>query len=366
MRKILQWLLKRPLTWLADKLSSAPEKEEVFASMSQLLQEIHNKKTGSGLVIPFDLDKGKFIILSDQHKGIRDDADDFKGADKTYTHALQYYFDQGFYFINLGDCEELWENKPDITVKKNAGELSQEDKFLQQNRYYRVFGNHDLQWKYDIPRNQFLEPAFRNALKIYEGLILKTNWNSREFSIFMTHGHQGDKRSDGNAFSTWVIANVWTPVQRFLGINVNSVSDSFELVDRHNIIMYEWSATRQNLVFISGHTHKPVFASLDHIERLNKELSEARQKNDTAAIQSIQEELKRREAEYAGKQFQKTMVQPSYFNSGCCCFEDGDITGIEIENDNIRLIRWKEINGTCERTILEQSPLSYIFDKLRK
>ena len=31
----------------------------------------------------------------------------------------------------------------------------------------------------------------------------------------------------------------------------------------------------------------------------------------------------------------------TYFNRGCCCFDDGDITGIEIEGGCIRLIKWK-------------------------
>jgi hypothetical protein len=128
--------------------------------------------------------------------------------------------------------------------------------------------------------------------------------------------------------------------------------------------MYEWSATQKDLLFISGHTHKPVFASLDHIERLTKQLEKARAKQDTTATQEIEAELEKRKAEYAGKQFHKTMVIPSYFNSGCCCFTDGDITAIEIEGDNIRLVKWKEESGQSHRIILEQSPLSYLFEKI--
>ena len=128
--------------------------------------------------------------------------------------------------------------------------------------------------------------------------------------------------------------------------------------------MHEWSATQKNLLFISGHTHKPVFASLDHIERLNKQLEKAKRQNDTKAIEDLEAELEYRKAEYAGKQFHKTMVKPSYFNSGCCCFSDGDITGIEIDGDNIQLIQWKEENGTIKKTVLEHSPISYIFEEL--
>ena len=364
MKKLLQSLFKKPVTWLAERISSSPQKDQVFASLSALLKNIQNKKESSGVIVPFELSTGKFVIFSDEHKGGRDAADDFRLAEKNYLNALNYYYDNGFHFINLGDCEELWENKPDIVMEKNQPDFGAELRFLQQDRYYRTFGNHDLQWKYDFPRNRFLKPVFGDKLEIYEGILLTTTYNNRPYSIFCTHGHQGDKKSDGNAFSTWFVAAIWTPLQRFLEISINSISDSFELVDKHNIIMYEWSATQKDLVFISGHTHKPVFASLDHIERLNKALEKARESKDAAAIQSIEAELEKRKVEYAGKQFHKTMVIPSYFNSGCCCFSDGDITGIEIEGDNIRLIKWKEESGQSHRVILEQCPLSYLFDMI--
>lgn len=364
MKRILQRLFKKPVTWLAERLSSAPKKDRIFTSLSALLKNIQHKKESCGITVPFDLSTGKFIIFSDEHKGARDFADDFRLAEKNYLNALDYYFNNGFQFINLGDCEELWENKPDIVMEKNKAGFQAEMRFSQQGRYYRIFGNHDLQWKFEFPRMRFLKPVFGDALKIYEGILLTTTYNNRQYSIFCTHGHQGDQRSDGNVFSTWFVAAVWTPIQRFLEISINSTSDSFELVDKHNVIMYEWSATQKDLLFISGHTHKPVFASLDHIERLTKQLEKATAKQDRETIQNLEAELEKRKAEYAGKQFHKTMVIPSYFNSGCCCFTDGDITGIEIEEDNIRLVKWKEENGQSRRIVLEQSPLSYLFEKI--
>jgi len=182
----------------------------------------------------------------------------------------------------------------------------------------------------------------------------------------LSHGHQGDARSDGNAFSKWVVAAIWTPIQRFLDISINTVSESIELVDKHNIIMYQWSATQKNLIFISGHTHKPVFASLDHVERLTKKLEQIKQSGDQELIKSVSAELEKRKAEYAGKQFHKTMVIPSYFNTGCCCFVDGDITGIEIAEGDIRLIKWEEETegAPSTRKVLESSSLNYIFDQL--
>ena len=60
------------------------------------------------------------------------------------------------------------------------------------------------------------------------------------------------------------------------------------------------------------------------------------------------------------------MVIPSYFNSGCCCYSDGVITGLEIADGEIRLIKWApEEEATIPmRKILEYSSLPYVFDEL--
>src|SRR3954471_12779928 len=112
MRKLLQKLLRKPITWLANRLSSSPHKKDVYASLSLLLQNIRERKSGYSPAIPFNMEAGKFIILSDQHKGAKDLADDFRNTENNYMSALQHYYDEGYSFINLGDCEELWEASP--------------------------------------------------------------------------------------------------------------------------------------------------------------------------------------------------------------------------------------------------------------
>ncbi|MEO5684435.1 MAG: metallophosphoesterase [Chitinophagaceae bacterium] len=364
-KKFLQKILRRPVTRLANRISSAPVKKDVFESLDIVLKEIRAGNTTFGSVVPYDLHTGRFIIFSDQHKGTRDAADDFAIAEKNYTAALDYYYSNNYTFINLGDCEELWESTPDKVMEVNKTVLESEARFLLQNRYYRIFGNHDLEWKYPFQQMLYLKPLFGDKLKIDEGIELQTQHNNKTYSIFLTHGHQGDKRSDGNPFSMWVVAAIWTPIQRFLDININVTSDSFELVDTHNIIMYDWSATQKQLIFISGHTHRPVFASLDHIDLLNHQLQEAKIAGDTAVIEEIEASLVQYAKEYEGKKFVKSMAYPSYFNSGCCCFDDGDVSGIEIEGGYIRLVKWETAaDGSSAKKILEQSPLAYLFDQL--
>lgn len=364
MRKILQKLLKKPLAWLAIKLSSSPRKTQVFESLSSLLSCLKTGKSGHPPAVDFDINTGRFIILSDQHKGVKDLADDFRNTEEAFVSALKHYYDENFTFINLGDCEELWEATPSTVIEKNRATLLEEARFHAANRYHRIYGNHDLEWHYDIQRILYLKPIFGPKLTVNPGMLLNTTYKGKVFSIFLAHGHQGDLRSDGNAFSKWFVAAIWTPIQRFLDIQVDRISDSFELVDNHNIMMYEWSATQKDLLFISGHTHKPVFASLDHIDRLTKQLEKAVLQNDAELIDSITNEIKRRSNEYAGKKTVKTMLKPTYFNSGCCCFADGDLTGIEIADGFLRLVKWKADAGNSSRIVLEESPLFYLFDNI--
>jgi predicted phosphodiesterase len=365
MRKFLKRLLGKPITWLAEKVSSAPKEEVVFRSLGRLLRSIRAGKKNKGLVKLLDINHDRIIIFSDQHKGIRDNADDFRLAENNYLTALKYYHQNEFQFVSLGDCEELWKNTPQKVMAHNDGCFDAEKKFEEKNHYYRIYGNHDLEWKYRLQQNIFLKPVFGKQLNVYEGILFKTGYNNETYFIFLAHGHQGDQRSDGNPFSAWVVANIWTPVQRYLQIRINTPATSFTLTDKHNIMMHDWSAKQENLIFISGHTHKPVFASLDHIDRLTKQLEAAKKKNDQIAIIAIQKELEKRKSEYAGKQEVKTNSKPCYFNTGCCCFDDGDITGIEMADGAIRLIKWHEENGKSGRVVLEEAELSYIFEKLK-
>lgn len=364
MRKLLKKIFSKPVLWLAGRVSSSPDRKEIFIALDNLYSQLQKDKDGG--CINFDISEARFIIFSDHHRGKGDAADDFRKAATNYYAALDYYQENEFTLFTLGDSEELWEGTPSEVVEYNKEGLKKEAEFLNKDRFYKLYGNHDLEWKFLVPQTMYLKPIFGQKLKISEGILLKTRFSGEEFEILLSHGHQGDRKSDGNAFSMWFVAAIWTPIQRFLELSIDVISDSFELVDKHNIMMYQWSATKKNLIFISGHTHKPVFASLDHIDRLEKELDYFRKNNMQEKANEIEEELKKRKKEYEGKQIVRTMVVPSYFNTGCCSFNDGDITGIEISNGYIMLIKWKTDKETGKpfRQILEKSSLGYVFREL--
>lgn len=357
MRKFLRYLLLRPVRWATQKFSSRPERERIFKALDKLYADIAAHPGKKGPVISFNQFDGKFIIFSDQHKGGRDGADDFVLGEKNYLAALDYYNQQGFFYVTLGDTEELWENMLGKVKDSYPETFEAEKKFVARKSFVKVFGNHDLYWENDPFAWWQLKKIYNEEVKIYEGLLLEVKIGERPFHILCTHGHQGDAQSDGNWFSKFFVARIWAPFQAYLRINPNTAAYNNETKTLHNEIMYEWSAHQKDLLLITGHTHQPVFLSLTHIERLYKQLQYALKQNDTTRVNELQSEIKKRELEFSAISVDYLQMKPSYFNSGCCCFIDGDITGIEFESGFIRLIKWKKHNDISQREVLEEISL---------
>ncbi|MFN2456785.1 MAG: metallophosphoesterase [Chitinophagaceae bacterium] len=356
MRHILQKILFKPILWLTNKYSSKPDKQRIFKALSDLLQSILNEEKTKGLIIPFDA-TSKFIIFSDQHKGRRNGADDFMLCEPNYLAALDYYNQNGYYFIALGDCEELWENTLTSVKREHQPSFEKEIQFIPRNAFIKIFGNHDLHWQNDPLAPFQLKEIYGVEVPIYEGVVLQLILPNKVVNIFCTHGHQGDKVSDGNRFSKFFISKIWAPLQAFLKINPNTPAYDGHLKTLHNNLMYEWSAQQENLLLITGHTHQPLFESLTHLERLYRQLLFARRQEDVSLIASLEKEIQVRKYEYSSVSEDYVAMKPYYFNSGCCCFSDGDITGIEIADGSLRLIKWQAKKGEPERLVLEEAPL---------
>ncbi len=358
MRKLFQKILLKPVLWATVKFSSRPDKEKIFRALDKLYRNILDEPGKKGLIIPFDGHSGKFIIFSDQHKGARNGADDFTQSEPNYLAALDYYNTNEFSFISMGDSEELWENSLSQVKKFNEATFEAERNFAQQNRFIKIFGNHDLYWDNDPIAWWHLKKIYKEDVKIYEGAVLAVTAGNKPIHIFCTHGHQGDANSDGNWFSKFFVANIWAPLQAYLRINPNTPAYDGEKKTLHNDIMYEWSSLQKDLLLVTGHTHQPVFTSLTHLERLYKKFQLAKQGNKAEQVTELQNEIRKIEKEFSAVAVDYMSMKPFYFNSGCCCFSDGDITGIEIADGCIRLVKWKRKEEQSQREVLESISLA--------
>ena len=356
-RSVMKFFFARPVTWMANRFSAAPKQDKVLSALTDLYLTITRDPGKKGVLLDFRPDEMPVIIFSDHHKGARDGRDDFGPAEQNYLAALDYYQQYRFFYINLGDSEELWENNILSVLHHNKATFEAEKKFVERNAMVKIVGNHDLFWQNDPFAPLALKKIYGQSIPIYSGVVLRAKLPGESLDIFCTHGHQGDAQSDGNAFSKWFVSYIWGPVQAFLDINTNTPSCNEENKTLHNQFMYQWSASQKELILVTGHTHQPVFNSLTHLERLYLQMEEAILRKDQVAIEAIQKEIPKRKQEYDYVNSSFRTMKPSYFNAGCCCFNGGTITGLEIAGGEIRLVRWVTENGQSVRKVAESHRL---------
>lgn len=311
-----------------------------------------------------DLDAERLIIFSDHHKGTRDGADDFWRCERAYQAALGYYLEAGHRLFLLGDVEELWESPPEPVLKAYAATLALEAEFHSQGRYLRLFGNHDDQWRYQAEVDKHLGPIFP-GLRVHEAMKLKIEKGGRSLgSIFLVHGHQGTSDAERYRWlSRFVVRYIWRPLQRRLNIATTTPAQDYELRQRHDRAMFAWARAHPSKpILIAGHTHRPIFGTSKpptDIPRspaeVEEELNALRASPSPAreALGELRAELEfLRAAERRLGPPPLPIDPPCYFNTGCCSFGDGDVTGLEIIEGQTRLVRWPNDEGEPEPKVL--------------
>ncbi|MFT4661629.1 MAG: UDP-2,3-diacylglucosamine pyrophosphatase LpxH [Patiriisocius sp.] len=334
-----------------------------FKSINRSLDRCYR----TGLKIDVEARDLKWIIFSDHHRGRRDGADDFLICEDTYVAALNHYHQSEFSLCLLGDVEEFWEN-PFITVMvKYADVLQLEKKFYDADRLYRIWGNHDDAWKFADTIRKHLGWLFPK-IAVYESLVLNVNDEDESGEIFLVHGHQGSAESDRfSAISKFFVKYIWRNVQRLFKIPLSTPANNLKLKSQHDKAMYNW-AFKNEKTLICGHTHQPVFLSLTHEEKILREIANIRESmEEDIRDEKIKEQLdllmKKVETQLANNPNadHTEKKKPCYFNTGCCSFSDGDITGIELENKMIRLVKWDKEKK--ERIVLEEVSLNTVFEE---
>jgi hypothetical protein len=352
--------------------------EVYYANVGDALDKTLREEEQAGDATPLDIRKARIIIFSDHHKGARNGADDFLACERAYNAALAYYYRMGYTLYALGDVEELWEERPPTVLKTYRRSLDLEARFHRDGRYQRFFGNHDDIWQFEDAVKNHLDPIFGGEpLKVRESLLFQLMDGDRPLcKLFLVHGHQGTLDSEKFAdFSRIIVRHVWRPIQRFFNLRTNTPAEDWELRRGHNNALYQWSEKQKNLVMIAGHTHRPVFKSLTHAAQIEKEIAAKTAELETdRGNEKLQENLSELEAELewvmaqqkqaSGVEESNLQVKPSYFNTGCCSFLDGDITGLEILGGQIHLVRWPNEDGEPKRDVLESESLVTVFEAL--
>jgi UDP-2,3-diacylglucosamine pyrophosphatase LpxH len=331
-----------------------------------------------------DVATARYIIFSDQHRGVRNGADDFCRCERAYNAALAYYNELNYTLVELGDVEDLWEESPGpvLAAYQRSFELSAQ--FLREDdRYLRIWGNHDRVWSSKKQVHRHLSKVLNKDLEVYESVLLDVVAGNQELGkIWLTHGHQGSTESDQFSYPAQLAVRfVWQPLQRLLKKSLNTPAKAWSLRERQNIALYSWAASKPNLVLIAGHTHRPVFESKLLATRkaeelratriaLQREQEDAQLQTKAAKLSAELEWIRAQDQAEPGREGESYRLipfgRPCYFNTGCSSFADGDVTGIELADGEIRLVRWPNNDRKPAPEVLESCQLSEVFAKLQE
>lgn len=323
------------------------------------------------------LESARLIVLSDHHRGARDGADDFQRCERAYNAALAYYLHAGHRLLLLGDVEELWECRPEEALASYRETLHLEGEFHRAGRLDRFFGNHDDLWAEGGEVDKHLSPLFP-ALTVREGLKLRLTREGSELGhLFLVHGHQGTHASDRHGrLARLLVRYVWRPLQRRFRMASTTPALDWELRGLYDRARFEWARGHPaNPVLVAGHTHRPVFGTSRPQPKRRRSPAEVEKElrdRETAGASAEETARLRGELEWARAEDRRTggrapppISPPCYFNAGCCSFGDGDVTGLEIADGEIRLVRWPDRDGNPAPLILASDRLRDVFEAVK-
>jgi UDP-2,3-diacylglucosamine pyrophosphatase LpxH len=305
------------------------------------------------LRVPFDIKRDRYVFFSDLHLADKlNGIDDFARNELIYCHALQKYFENDFHLVLNGDVEEGWEAKPrKIRQAYSDSVYAMEKKFADKGEpwHVRIWGNHDNIWSNPEKVRKHLWPEL-GKVSVYSGLQLGDN-------IFITHGHQGELLSDSGAWIGKPTMRVgWRWFQRLTRFTSARAATNHLIQNTRAENLYSWARNTGRLL-IAGHTHKAMFGYMPehnvlkkHLRRLENTLEDS---EHPFQAQATIEHL--RKAVTKSKSRRKAAVGenrlPCYFNGGSCVHTNG-ITGIEIDQGEIRLVRWRLVETSAESDAL--------------
>ncbi len=260
-----------------------------------------NKLFDSASRIPFD-DGSKLVMFSDCHRGEGGWADNFEKNQSLFFYALQFYYDSGFTYIEIGDGDELWENKNLLEIIETYQHIYwMLSRFYSKGRLLMIYGNHDFEKR--NPKNTrclatyFDEQKKRRVslcpnLHFHEALVLKHKKTKLE--IMLVHGHQADFFNYNLWWlSRFLVRYIWKPLEMVAVNDPTSAAKNNKKRISVERKLIDW-VEKENRMLIAGHTHRPVFPSED---------------------------------------------EAPYFNDGSCV-HPRCITCLEIENGYITLVKW--------------------------
>ncbi len=220
-------------------------------------------------ILPWDEDS-RYVLFSDCHRGNGSQGDNFLKNRHLYLAALDYYYRGGFTYIELGDGDELWENRNMDQIKEiHSDVFRQLSQFYQERRLYMLYGNHDMIKKYPrfsqkkcasfycmVSGDQ--QPLFPN-ITCYPGLILQNHQTGKR--LYLTHGHQASLlNSTLWPVNCFLVRYLWKPLEQLGVLDPTSAAKNHKTKKRTEQRLSTW-ANHYHRTLITGHTHRPMLST---------------------------------------------------------------------------------------------------------
>lgn len=254
----------------------------------------------------------RYVLFSDCHRGDGRANDNFIRNEFLYLAAMKYYDESRFTYLEVGDGDELWENRSMKKIKEvHPHSFEMLGKFFRENRLYMIYGNHDMVKKGNAFSEKYFDTYYCDkilcehslcpGMSFYSGVILQDSIGEKD--IYVTHGHQaGVMNSTLWRINRFLVRYLWRNLE-VLGVpDPTSAAKNNTKKEKTERILTKWARER-NVILITGHTHRPMVGS----------------------------------------------KESPYFNTGSCVHPVG-ITGIEIENRCITLVKWS-LGSRVDQTV---------------
>lgn len=267
-----------------------------------------NKSFEGALRLPLNYNT-RYVLISDCHRGTGTSNDNFLKNQNLYSAALQHYYRAGYTYIELGDGDELWENRSMEQIIESHGDIfSLLSRFHACGRLYMLYGNHDIIKKEKryvarrcaaYPRCCGNNPHLARQpllpdIRFHAGIILENAAAEGARNIYLTHGHQADLfNSTLWRLSRFLVRYLWKPLECFGVLDPTSAAKNYTRKEKTEQRLQQW-AQQEGHILITGHTHRPTLSTEDS----------------------------------------------NYYNSGSCV-HPYSITCLEIEQMQIRLVKWR-------------------------
>ena len=100
----------------------------------------------------------RYVVFGDCHRGTGNMSDNFLRNQHLYFAALEHYYSEGFYYLELGDGEELWENRSTKQIREcHKNVYCKFECFQRRKKFCRIYGNHDMELKKELPESILLK-----------------------------------------------------------------------------------------------------------------------------------------------------------------------------------------------------------------